>query len=59
MENEKTHHGVRIQDLCDFAVVQLIYLPLYSCDYDPIEVAFSFLEAIFFLLYSDCSFYSH
>ena len=45
MDNCKTHHGGRIQEMCDKAGVILEYLPAYSPDFSPIEESFSALKA--------------
>lgn len=48
MENEIIPHGERIQELCEYAGVHLIYLSLYSPEYNPIGGTFSIFKAIFF-----------
>lgn len=47
MDNARIHHGGRIQELCDAAGVRLIYLPPYSPDYNPIEIAFNVVKGNF------------
>lgn len=44
MDNCSTHHGDRVQQLCDKAGVRLLYLPAYSPDYNPIELSFHLLK---------------
>lgn len=37
LDNALWHHSQQLQDLCDEASVELLYLPLYSPDFNPIE----------------------
>jgi len=62
MDNASFHHSERVQELCRNAGVKLIYLLLYSPDYNPIEEFFSELKAFIrrcWKLYLDCSDRSH
>ena len=45
MDNCRTHHSDRLQEMCDEAGVILEYLPAYSPDFSPIEESFSILKA--------------
>ena len=45
MDNASFHHSDRIKQLCSQARVQLVYLPPYSPDLNPIEEFFSELKA--------------
>lgn len=41
MDNLSAHHGPRVRPLCAHHGVQLVYLPPYSPDYNPIEPAWA------------------
>ena len=45
MDNCQTHHSDDLREMCANAGVRLIYIPPYSCDYNPIELSFSGLKA--------------
>jgi transposase len=45
MDNLSSHKGERVRDLIEGEGCQLIYLPPYSPDYNPIEQAFSKLKS--------------
>lgn len=45
MDNASFHHSERLEQMCAGAGVQLVYLPLYSPDLNPIEELFSELKA--------------
>ncbi len=44
MDNLSSHKGERVRDLIEAKGCELIYLPPYSPDYNPIEQAFSKLK---------------
>jgi transposase len=46
MDNLSSHKGHRVQDMIEAAGAQLLYLPPYSPDFNPIENAFSKLKAM-------------
>jgi transposase len=45
MDNLSSHKGERVRDLIEANGCELIYLPPYSPDYNPIEQAFSKLKS--------------
>ena len=45
MDNCSSHHSANIKRLCEQAGVELLYLPPYSPDFNPIEEYFSVLKA--------------
>ena len=45
MDNASFHHTKRIKRMCHDAGVKLVYLPLYSPDFNPIEEFFAKLKA--------------
>jgi transposase len=45
MDNPSFHHSDRIKTLCADAGVELLYLPPYSPDFNPIEEFFAELKA--------------
>ena len=45
MDNASIHHTARIKQMCYDAGVKLVYLPLYSPDFNPIEEFFAELKA--------------
>ena len=45
MDNASFHHSDRIKILCAEAGVELLYLPPYSPDFNPIEEFFAELKA--------------
>jgi transposase len=45
MDNASFHHTKRIEQMCRNASVKLVYLPLYSPDFNPIEEFFAELKA--------------
>jgi transposase len=46
MDNLSSHKGVRVRDLIEAAGATLLYLPPYSPDLNPIELAFSKLKQL-------------
>jgi transposase len=46
MDNLSSHKGVRVREMIEVAGAQLRYLPPYSPDFNPIEMAFSKLKAL-------------
>jgi transposase len=46
MDNFSTHKGERIRELIEGKGCELLYLPPYSGDFDPIEEAFAKLKAL-------------
>lgn len=46
MDNLGAHRPVRIRELIEERGCELLYLPPYSPDYNPIEEAFSKIKAI-------------
>jgi len=46
MDNLSSHKGPRVRELIDAAGATLIYLPPYSPDFNPTEMAFSKLKAL-------------
>lgn len=46
MDNLNTHHGERVRQVIEAKGCRLLYLPSYSPDLSPIELAFSKLKAI-------------
>ena len=44
MDNASFHRGERVQQMCDAAGVKLLYLPLYSPDFNPVEECFAELK---------------
>ena len=45
MDNLTAHKGERVRDLIEERGCEVVYLPPYSADFDPIEQAFSKLKA--------------
>ena len=45
MDNLTAHKGERVRDLIEERGCEVVYLPPYSPDFDPIEQAFSKLKA--------------
>jgi transposase len=45
MDNVSFYHTERIEQMCRYAGVKLVYLPLYSPDLNPIKGFFAELEA--------------
>ena len=45
MDNASIHHTERIEQMCRDASVKLVYLPLYSLDFNLIEEFFTKLKA--------------
>ena len=45
MDNWKSHHGQDVRDLIASYNCDLIYLPVYSPDFNPIEYLFSKIKA--------------
>ena len=45
MDNWTVHHGVEVRDLVDAAGCELLYLPTYSPDLNPIEHLFAKVKA--------------
>ena len=46
LDNLSSHKGLRVQDRIRAAGAELVFLPPYSPDYNPIELAFSKLKAL-------------
>jgi transposase len=46
MDNLSSHKGPRVRELIEAAGARLLYLPPYSPDFNPIEMAFSKLQAL-------------
>jgi transposase len=46
MDNLSSHKGPRVRELIEAAGASLLYLPPYSPDFNPIEMAFSKLKAL-------------
>ena len=46
MDNLSSHKGLRVRNLIEGAGASLRYLPPYSPDFNPIEMAFSKLKAL-------------
>ena len=46
MDNLSSHKGHRVKDIIEAAGAKLLYLPPYSPDFNPIEMAFSKLKAM-------------
>jgi transposase len=46
MDNLSSHKGPRVRDLIEAAGASLVYLPPYSPDFNPIEMAFAKLKAL-------------
>lgn len=46
MDNLSSHKGPRVRELIEAAGAGLLYLPPYSPDFNPIEMAFSKLKAL-------------
>jgi transposase len=46
MDNLSSHKGPRVRDMIEAAGATLLYLPPYSPDFNPIEMAFSKLKAL-------------
>jgi transposase len=46
MDNLSSHKGPRVREMIEAAGATLLYLPLYSPDFNPIEMAFSKLKAL-------------
>lgn len=46
MDNLSSHKGVRVREMIEAAGAQLRYLPPYSPDFNPIEMAFSKLKSL-------------
>ena len=46
MDNLSAHKGSRVRDLIESKGCELIYLPPYSPDFNPIEEAFAKLKAL-------------
>lgn len=56
MDNASVHHSIKVKQMCAAAGVDLLYLPPYSPDYNPIEEFFAELKAFLrtnWKLYSD------
>lgn len=47
MDNAPIHHSAELLAMCEEAGVELVYLPPYSPDYNPIEESFAELKAWF------------
>ena len=45
MDNLSAHKGRQVRDVIEMAGARLLYLPPYSPDFNPIEMAFSKLKA--------------
>ena len=48
MDNLTAHKGGRVRDLIEGRGCQLLYLPPYSPDFNPIEEAFAKLKALLY-----------
>jgi transposase len=46
MDNLSSHKGPRVREMIEAAGAELRYLPPYSPDFNPIEMAFSKLKAL-------------
>ena len=46
MDNLSSHKGTRVREMIEAAGAKLLYLPPYSPDFNPIEMAFSKLKAL-------------
>ena len=46
MDNLSSHKGPRVREMVEAAGARLLYLPPYSPDFNPIEMAFSKLKAL-------------
>jgi transposase len=46
MDNLSSHKGLRVREMIEAAGAELRYLPPYSPDFNPIEMAFSKLKAL-------------
>ena len=46
MDNLSSHKGPRVRQMIEAAGARLLYLPPYSPDFNPIEMAFSKLKAL-------------
>jgi transposase len=46
MDNLSSHKGPRVREMIEAAGATLLYLPPYSPDFNPIEMAFSKLKAL-------------
>jgi len=46
MDNLSSHRGPRVREMIEAAGATLLYLPPYSPDFNPIEMAFSKLKAL-------------
>lgn len=44
LDNARIHHGGRIQEMVEAAGCSLLYLPPYSPDFSPIELAWSWIK---------------
>ena len=44
LDNAKIHHSAELTEMCLDAGILLVYLPPYSCDYNPIETLFAVLK---------------
>ena len=44
LDNARIHHGGRIEEIVEAAGCSLLYLPAYSPDFNPIELAWSWLK---------------
>jgi transposase len=47
MDNPSAHKGGRIKEIIEGKGRELLYLPPYSPDFDPIEQAFSKVKGLF------------
>jgi transposase len=45
LDNASSHQSLRVQALWNVAGIQLVYLPPYSPDYNPIEQSFQVLKS--------------
>lgn len=43
-DNARIHHGGRIQEIVEAAGYRILYLPAYSPDFNPIELAWSWIK---------------
>jgi transposase len=46
LDNARIHHGGRIKEIVSAAGCSLLYLPPYSPDFNPIELAWSWIKAL-------------
>ena len=46
MDNLGSHKGCRVRDLIESAGARLVFLPPYSPDFNPIEMAFAKIKAL-------------